>query len=289
MKTSSLLAYIFGLAIIVVGWNSAFIVSETEHAAVFRLGKIERYDYKPGLHFMIPFVNKVKKFDKRVLTLDERPQRILIGEKKYVDLDYFVKWKITDVKKFYRAFGVKEQATLRMMAIVKDGLQKELGSRTLREAVSGERAEIMTSISQRANTEMEKFGINIVDVRIKQIELPDRARESVFDRMKTERMRQAKDYRAQGEKIKQIIIAKADRTVKETIAKGRQLAEEIKGQGDAIATEVYATAYGKDKDFYAFYRSLQAYQKTFNSKGDVLVLEPDSEFFKYFGSSSGVR
>ena len=289
MKTSSLLAYIFGLAIIVVGWNSAFIVSETEHAAVFRLGKIERYDYKPGLHFMIPFVNKVKKFDKRVLTLDERPQRILIGEKKYVDLDYFVKWKITDVKKFYRAFGIKEQATLRMMAIVKDGLQKELGSRTLREAVSGERAEIMTSISQRANTEMEKFGINIVDVRIKQIELPDRARESVFDRMKTERMRQAKDYRAQGEKIKQIIIAKADRTVKETIAKGRQLAEEIKGQGDAIATEVYATAYGKDKDFYAFYRSLQAYQKTFNSKGDVLVLEPDSEFFKYFGSSSGVR
>jgi len=289
MKTSSLLAFIFGLAIIVVGWNSAFIVSETEHAAVFRLGKIERYDYKPGLHFMVPFVNKVRKFDKRVLTLDERPQRILIGEKKYVDMDYFVKWKIVDVKKFYRAFGVKEQATLRMMAIVKDGLQKELGSRTLREAVSGERAEIMTSISQRANTEMEKFGIKIVDVRIKQIELPDRARESVFDRMKTERLRQAKDYRAQGEKIKQIIIAKADRTVKETIAKGRQLAEEIKGQGDAIATEIYATAYGKDKDFYAFYRSLQAYQKTFNSKNDVLVLEPDSEFFKYFGSSSGVR
>ena len=289
MKTSSLLALILGLAVIVVGWSSAFIVTETEHAAVFRLGKIERYDYKPGLHFMIPFVNKVRKFDKRVLTLDERPQRILIGEKKYVDLDYFVKWKIVDVKKFYRAFGVKEQATLRMMAIMKDGLQKEMGSRTLREAVSGERAEIMSSISQRANTEMQKFGIKIVDVRIKQIELPDSARESVFGRMKTERLRQAKDYRAQGEKIKQIIIAKADRTVKETIAKGRQLAEEIKGQGDAIATEIYASAYGKDKDFYAFYRSLQAYQKTFNSKNDVLVLEPDSEFFKYFGTSSGSR
>jgi len=289
MKTSSLLALIIGLALIIVGWSSAFIVTETEHAAVFRLGKIERYDYKPGLHFMVPFVNKVRKFDKRVLTLDERPQRILIGEKKYVDMDYFVKWQIIDVKKFYRAFGVKEQAALRMMAIMKDGLQKELGSRTLREAVSGERAEIMTSISERANTEMIKFGIKILDVRIKQIELPDRARESVFDRMKTERLRQAKDYRAQGEKIKQIIIAKADRTVKESIAKGRQEAEQIKGQGDAIATEIYATAYGKDKDFYAFYRSLQAYQKTFSSKNDVLVLEPDSEFFKYFGSSSGIR
>lgn len=289
MKTSTIAILVVLLVALLVGWQSAFTVSEVERAAVFRFSKIERYDYKPGLHFMVPFINKVKKFDKRILTLDERPQRILIGEKKYVDLDYFVKWKIVDVKKFYRAFSVESQAAVRMNAIIKDGLQKELGSRTLREAISGERAEIMANINERADAELSKFGIRVLDVRIKQIELPNKAQESVFDRMRTERLRQAKDYRAQGEKKKQIIVAKADRKVKESIAKGRQDAEVIKGQGDAMATEIYAKAYGKDAKFYEFYRSLEAYRKTFNSKSDVFVLEPDSEFFRYFGSVSGAR
>lgn len=289
MKTSTIAILVVLLVALLVGWQSAFTVSEVERAAVFRFSKIERYDYKPGLHFMVPFINKVKKFDKRILTLDERPQRILIGEKKYVDLDYFVKWKIVDVKKFYRAFNVESQAAVRMNAIIKDGLQKELGSRTLREAISGERAEIMANINERADAELSKFGIRVLDVRIKQIELPNKAQESVFDRMRTERLRQAKDYRAQGEKKKQIIVAKADRKVKESIAKGRQDAEVIKGQGDAMATEIYAKAYGKDAKFYEFYRSLEAYRKTFNSKSDVFVLEPDSEFFRYFGSVSGAR
>jgi len=287
MKTSTLVILAAFLGLFGIGYLSAFTVTETQWAAVFRLGKIERYDYKPGLHFMTPFVNKVQKFDKRVLTLDDRPQKILMGDKKYVDLDYFVKWRITDVKKFYRAFGVQQQAVARMNAIIKDGLQKELGTRTLREAISGERAEIMNNISDRANSEMGQFGIKILDVRIKQIELPGKAQESVFGRMRTERLRQAKDYRAQGAKVKQIIVAQADRTVKETIAKGQQEAEEIKGQGDAIATEIYATAYGKDVKFYEFYRSLVAYRKVFNSKQDVFVMEPDSEFFRYFGSTQG--
>jgi len=285
MKTSTLAIFALLLSALGLGYMSAFTVTETEWAAVFRLGKIERYDYEPGLHFMTPFVNKVQKFDKRVLTLDDRPQTILIGDKKYVDLDYFVKWKIVDVKKFYRAFSVQQQAAVRMNAIIKDGLQKELGTRTLREAISGEREEIMSNISDRANAELGQFGISILDVRIKQIELPGKARESVFGRMRTERLRQAKDYRAQGEKVKQIIVAQADRTVKETIAKGQQEAEEIKGQGDAMATEIYANAYGKDTKFYEFYRSLEAYRKTFNSKQDVFVMEPDSEFFQYFGST----
>ncbi len=289
MKTSTIAISVVLLVALLVGWQSAFTVSEVELAAVFRFSKIERYDYEPGLHFMVPFINKVKKFDKRILTLDERPQRILIGEKKYVDLDYFVKWKIIEVKKFYRAFGVESQAAVRMNAIIKDGLQKELGSRTLREAISGERAEIMANINERADAELTKFGIRVLDVRIKQIELPNKAQESVFDRMRTERLRQAKDYRAQGEKKKQIIVAKADRKVKESIAKGKQDAEVIKGQGDAMATEIYAKAYGKDAKFYEFYRSLEAYRKTFNSKSDVFVLEPDSEFFRYFGSVSGTR
>ena len=286
MKTSTLLASLASLLAAFLVWSAVFTVDETELAAVFKLGSIQTYDYEPGLHWMTPIVNNVKKFDKRILTLDDLPQRILIGEKKYVDLDYFVKWRIIDVKKFYRAFGVEEQAKARMNAIIKDGLQKELGSRTLREAVSGERAEIMDNINKRANIEMEQFGIKIVDVRIKQIELPKDARESVYDRMRTERLRQAKEYRAQGQKQKQIIVAQADRTVKETIATARQEAEEIKGQGDAVATEIYATAYGKDASFYEFYRSLQAYQNTFSSKQDIFVMEPDSEFFKYFGSSS---
>ncbi|HEC29089.1 MAG TPA: protease modulator HflC [Gammaproteobacteria bacterium] len=289
MKTSTIAISVVLLVALLVGWQSAFTVSEVELAAVFRFSKIERYDYEPGLHFMVPFINKVKKFDKRILTLDERPQRILIGEKKYVDLDYFVKWKIIEVKKFYRAFGVESQAAVRMNAIIKDGLQKELGSRTLREAISGERAEIMANINERADAELTKFGIRVLDVRIKQIELPNKAQESVFDRMRTERLRQAKDYRAQGEKKKQIIVAKADRKVKESIAKGKQDAEVIKGQGDAMATEIYAKAYGKNAKFYEFYRSLEAYRKTFNSKSDVFVLEPDSEFFRYFGSVSGTR
>jgi len=289
MKTSTLAILFVLFGVLGVGYLSMFTVSETEFAAVDRLGKIERYDYKPGLHFMIPIVNKVKKFDNRVLTLDDRPQTILIGDKKYVDLDYFVKWRIIEVKKFYRAFGVQEQAGIRLNAIVKDGLQKELGTRTLREAISGERAEIMNNITDRANTELGKFGIKILDVRIKQIELPGKAQDSVFGRMRIERLRQAKDYRAQGEKVKQIIVAQADRTVKETIAKGQQEAEEIKGQGDATATEIYAKAYGADKKFYEFYRSLEAYRKTFNSKQDMFVMEPDSEFFRYFGSTDGLR
>jgi len=289
MKTSTLLGSIVAMIAAFLIWSSLFTVDETELAAVFELGSIQKYDFEPGLHIMKPFVNNVKKFDKRILTLDDLPQRILIGEKKYVDLDYFVKWRILDVKKFYRAFGVEEQAAARMNAIIKDGLQKELGSRTLREAVSGERAEIMDNINKRANVEMEQFGVKIVDVRIKQIELPKDARESVYDRMRTERLRQAKEYRAEGKKEKQIIEAQADRTVKETIATARQEAEEIKGQGDAVATEVYATAYGKDTNFYEFYRSLQAYQRTFSNKQDVFVMEPDSEFFKYFGNSAGKR
>lgn len=289
MKTSTLAILIIFLGVFGIGSMSMFVVQETEYAAVFRLGKIERYDYEPGLHFMMPFVNKVKKFDKRVLTLDDRPQTILMGDKKYVDLDYFVKWRITEVKEFYRAFGTQRQASIRMNAIIKDGLQKELGTRSLREAISGERAEIMNNISDRANAELGRFGIKVLDVRIKQIELPIKARESVFGRMRTERLRQAKDYRAQGAKVKQIIMAQADRAVKETIAKGAQEAQEIKGAGDAISTEIYAKAYSKDVKFYTFYRSMEAYINAFSSKQDIFVMEPDSDFFNYFGSVDGKR
>jgi membrane protease subunit HflC len=278
------------VVVLVLGWLSIFIVDEREIAIKFRLGEIVRSDYKPGIHFMTPIINNVLKFDSRVLTLDARPEQILTGEKKNVLVDYFVKWRIRDVESYYRSFGGREQdAALRMSQTIKDGLQAELGNRTIKEVVSGERAEIMQNVANSVDKNIGGFGIEIVDVRIKQIELPPNVRNSVFERMRVERDRIAKEHRAKGEKESKIIRAKADRKRTEMLAEAKRKAEEIRGAGDALATETYAKAYGKDQDFYAFYRSLLAYKNTFNSKDDMLVLEPDSEFFNYFGGTGNKR
>lgn len=265
---------------------SAFTVDQRELAIKFQLGKIIRSDFEPGLHFKIPFVNNVSKFDKRILTLDARPEEILTGEKKNVLVDYFVKWRISEVRDFYRTFGGRESdAEARMSQTIKDGLQSELGDRTIREVVSGEREQIMLTVSNNANDKLKAFGIEVIDVRIKQIELPPKVRESVFLRMSAERERIAKEHRARGQKESKIIRAKADRKRTEMLAAAKRQAEEIRGAGDALATETYAQAYSADADFYAFYRSLIAYRKSFSDKSDVLVLEPDSEFFRYFGKA----
>lgn len=273
-------------AISLLVWLSVFIVDEREKAMLFRLGEIVRSDYEPGVHFMLPFINNVKKFDKRILTLDSKPEQILTGEKKNVMVDYFVKWRISNVEDFYRSFGGRERdASVRMAQIIKNALQAELGNRTIKEVVSGEREEIMSNVTTNADNKVKEFGIEIVDVRVKQIELPVNVRESVFERMRVERDRIAKEFRAEGEKDSKIIHAKADRRRTEMLAGAKREAEEIRGAGDAIATETYAKAYGKDAEFYKFYRSLLAYRSTFNSKDDILVLEPDSEFFQYFNGS----
>ncbi len=277
-------------AISLVVWLSVFIVDEREKALLFRLGEIVRSDYEPGIHFMIPFINNVKKFDKRILTLDSKPEQILTGEKKNVMIDYFVKWRISDMEDFYRSFGGRERdASIRMSQIIKNALQAELGDRTIKEVVSGQREEIMFNVTNNADLKVKEFGIEIVDVRVKQIELPANVRESVFERMRVERDRIAKEFRAEGEKDSKIIHAKADRKRTELLAGARREAEEIRGAGDAIATETYAKAYGKNTEFYKFYRSLLAYKSTFNSKNDILVLEPDSEFFQYFNGSKVKR
>ena len=290
MSASRMLGLIaLGLAGVVL-YLSAFIVKETEQAIVFRLGEIVNSDYKPGIHFMMPVINNVRKFEKRILTLDSRPEQILTGEKKNVMVDYFVKWRIGKVEEYYRSFGGRERdALLRMSQTIKDGLQAELGNRTIKEVVSGERQEIMTNVAQRADEKLSGFGIEIVDVRIKQIELPGKVRTSVYERMSAERERIAKEHRALGEKESRIIRAQADRQRTEMLADAQRTAEEIRGAGDAIATETYANAYGKDESFYEFYRSLLAYKTTFSSKQDVMVLEPDAEFFKYFSEISGKR
>ncbi|HEB99161.1 MAG TPA: protease modulator HflC [Thiotrichales bacterium] len=267
---------------------SMFVVDERERAILFHLGQIVRSDFEPGLHFMIPVYHNVRKFDRRILTLDSKPEQVLTGEKKNVLVDYFVKWRIEDVEKYYRSFGGREiEAASRMAQIIKGGLQTELGNRTIKEVVSEERKEIMANVAREADEKLRDFGIEIVDFRIKQIELPVKVAGAVFERMRAERERVAKEHRARGEKESLIIRARADRKRTEILAEARRKAEEIRGAGDAQATEIYARAYNKDRDFYAFYRSLEAYRRSFSSRQDILVLEPDSEFFQYFGGTSG--
>ena len=267
---------------------SAFTVDEREQAILFRFGKIVRSDFTPGLHWKVPIVNNVKKFERRLLTLDSNPERILTGEKKNVLVDYFVKWRIGNVEQFYLTYqGNEENSSRQLAAIIRDALQSELESRNIKEVVSDDRDIIMANLAKKANDELNRYGVDVVDVRIKQIELESEVKNSVFDRMRAERDRVAREHRALGEKEARIIRASVDRKVTELLADARRRSEIVRGDGDAHATEIYAKAYSKDPEFYGFYRSLQGYRDTFNNKGDVIVLEPDSEFFKYFNSSKG--
>jgi len=290
MPKLNTLSLIFIGALAIILYLSVFIVDQRERAILLQLGQIVEKEYDPGLYFKWPFLQNVQKFDRRILTLDSRPELILTGEKKNVLVDYFVKWRISRIEDYYRTFGGREfDAMQRMAQTVKDGLQAEFGNRTIKEVVSGDREEIMQKVGVSVDEKVGKFGIEIIDVRIKQIELPLNVRESVFQRMRVERERIAKEHRAMGEKESLIIRAKADRARTELLADAMRKAEEIRGSGDAESTEIYANAYNKDPQFYGFYRSLQAYRNTFNSKQDILVMEPDSEFFKYFSNTTGTK
>ncbi len=272
-----------------LGLSSIFVVDERERAIKFQLGEIVRSDYEPGLHFKAPWpINNVAKFDKRILTLDTRPERFLTGEKKNVSVDFFVKWRINKPDIFYTSFmGDERQAGLRLLQIIKNGLQLEFDKRTIRQVVSSERVQMMEDLTIQGNNEVSKFGLEIVDVRIKQIELPADVRNSVFQRMRAERERIAKEHRAEGQQVAKAIRAVADRDRTVLLAEASRDAETTRGQGDARATEIYATAYGKNEGFYEFYRSMNAYRKALGGQHDIMVLEPDSEFFKYFGSDVG--
>ena len=276
-------------AIVFVLYSSFFIVDERELAVKFRLGEIVTSDYEPGFHWKAPFINNVRKFDRRILTLDTKPERFLTGEKKNVLVDFFVKWRIKDPETFYTAFaGDERQAALRLLQIIKNALQLEFDKRTIKQVVSGERAQMMEDLTINGNKQVEQFGIRIIDVRIKQIELPDDVRSAVYDRMRAERERVAREHRAEGEETAKGIRAVADRERVVLLAEARRDAETTRGEGDAQATEIYADAYGQDAEFYAFYRSMNAYRNTFNNKDDVLVLEPDSEFFRYFNADQPI-
>lgn len=269
----------------VLGVSSLFIVTETEYAIKFQLGKIVRSDYAPGLHGKWPFVNNVRKFERRILTLDTSPEQMITSEQKFVAVDSFVKWRIIDISRFYTSTQGNERIALtRLDSIVKDRIRNQIASRTLVEVISEQRVTTMQDIALNANTAAAEFGIEVVDVRIKAIELLDDVRESVFFRMAADRKKEANLYRFNGREEAERIRADADRQVQILLAEAQRDGQTIRGEGDARATEIYAEAYGQDEEFFAFYRSLQAYENAFSASQDVMVLDPSSSFFEYFSS-----
>jgi membrane protease subunit HflC len=278
---------IIGILVIVLGvlgMSSIFTVSETEYAIRFQLGRIVKVDYGPGLHVKWPFVNNIRKFDRRILTLDTLPELMLTSEQKYVNVDSFVKWRIVDVARFYTSTQGNEAIALnRLDGIVSDRIRNQIAARTLAEVVSEQRVTTMRAIAEAANIAAEEFGIEVVDVRIKSIELPDDVRESVFRRMQADRQKAANLYRFEGREAAERIRSDADRQVQVILAEAERDGQKVRGEGDAMATKTYADAYGQDEEFYRFYRSLEAYRSAFSGNGDTLVIDTGSEFFDYFG------
>jgi membrane protease subunit HflC len=271
------------LAVLVIGAFSMFTVSETQKAILFRLGEIVRTDFKPGLHFKVPFVNNVRTFEARLMTLDIETERYLTSEKKNLLVDAFVKWRIDDVARFYTSVrGDESEGAIRLSQIVKDSLRSEFGKRSIQEVISGERSQIMDTVTAYANKQAQEFGITVLDVRLKRIDLPPDVSESVYRRMEAERSRVAREFRSQGAESAERIRADADRRRTEILADAYRESQQVRGGGDAQAADIYAKAYNKNKEFYAFYRSLEAYRSTFKDNNDMLVLDPNSEFFKYF-------
>lgn len=288
MSQAKSMFLIIGAAVLWLLSMSIFVVDERELAVKFRLGEFDRADYTPGLYFKIPFINNVRKFDRRIMTLDAQAERYLTLEKKNVIVDAFIKWRISDVENYYKTMGGDERrAGTRLSQVIKNGLRDEFGKRTIQEAISGERSQIMNVITAQIEEQANQFGIEVVDVRIKRIELPPEVSDSVYDRMEAERARVAKDLRSRGAEAAERIRADADRQRTVVLAEAYRDAERIRGEGDGRAAEVYASAFRQDEKFYAFYRSLDAYKKVFSSPEDVLVLDPESEFFRYFKDATG--
>ncbi len=266
-----------------VGLNSLFVVKETEFAIKFRLGEIIRTDFEPGLHFKMPFVNNVLKFDNRIITLDMQPEQMNTAEQKFVEVDYYVKWRIFDPAAYYVATQGEMMFTRsRLAQLIRNDLRDEFARRTLSEVVSEQRRSMMDELQVRADLRFEDFGIDVVDVRIKRIELTDEVLNSVFDRMETQRTEFANELRSLGRERSERIRADADRQVRVLLADAERDAARIRGDGDAQATEIYAAAYNQDREFFAFWRSLQAYDHAFGTENDVMLMDTRSEFFRYF-------
>jgi len=269
-------------ALLVIGIMSVFTVNETEKAIKFQLGKIVKSDYERGLHFKLPLLNNIKKFDARIQTMDSRPERFLTAEKKNVIVDSFVKWRIGDVTKFYTVVaGDIDQANLRLDQIIKDAFRGEFSKRNIKQLVSTDRSAIREILIQNSKPLAANLGLEIIDVQVMRIDLPEEVSSSVFRRMEAERERVAREFRSQGAEAAERIRADADRQRVVTLANAFRDAEKLRGEGDATSAEIYAKAYGQDSEFFTFYRSLNAYKKTFSSSSTI-VLDPESDFFQYF-------
>jgi len=277
------------LALIVFSSLSMFTVNQWQYVIVRQLGEIVSIKQQPGLYFKVPLLQDVRFFDTRLRTLDpSESERFITSEKKNVLVDYFVKWRIVDAKQYFVSVaGDETQAQTRLTQTVNDGLRAEFGKRTVHDVVSGERDQIMEILRQKADIDARKIGIQVMDVRLKRVELPQEVSESVYQRMEAERKRVANELRSQGSADAEKIRADADRQREVILAEAYRTAQQTKGEGDAKAAATYSAAYGQNPEFYSFYRSMEAYRQSFKNKSDVMVLEPNSEFFRYMKSSGG--
>jgi len=282
---SLVVATLFALILLL---GSVYTVDQRQSAIVFQLGEVVSTVEEPGLHFKLPLVQNVRFYDRRILTLDApEPERFITSEKKNVLVDSYVKWRIKDVRQFYISVnGDETRAATRLSQTINSSLRDEFGSRTVRDVVSGERDKITVAMRETANAEAQKIGVEVVDVRIKRVELPVEVSESVFRRMEAERKRVANELRSTGSAESERIRADADKQREVILAEAYREAQRIKGLGDARATEIYGRAYSADPDFYAFYRSLEAYRSSFKDRSDVLVLDPSSDFFRFMKRQS---
>ena len=269
--------------------SSAYVVKETERAVLLRFGEVVSADVQPGLHFKIPFVNQVRKFDARLQTLNASPERYLTIEKKSLIVDSYAKWRVFNVQKYYTATNGEElRANALLSQRINAGLRNEFGALDMHEVVSGKRDELMDSLTKTINkVAMDQFGIEVVDIRVKQVDLPKDVRQSVFDRMNTEREREAREHRSRGKEMAEGVRAAADREKTIIESDAYRDAEIVKGEGDAVASGIYSQAYKKNAEFYSFWRSLKAYEESFNEKSDIMLLKPDSDFFRYMKDKKG--
>jgi membrane protease subunit HflC len=278
-----------GLIIVIIGL-STFTVNETELAIKLQIGQVVKADYEPGLHFKWPIVQNVRKFPRRILTISDRPERIFTAENEAVQVDFFVKWRIVDPLRFYTSTGgALTVANGRLSEIIKNAIVTEFGKRSVSEAISLERAEMARDMLATAATTAEDLGVLLVDFRVKQVEFMDEVRNSVYAQMAAERARIAAERRAEGRAGAEEKRASADRQVTIILANAYRDGQILRGEGDAMAADIYAQAYTKDPEFYSFYRSIDAYRKSMGKPGDILVLDPDNEFFRYLNQSGGDR
>ena len=267
---------------------SMFVVDQRQNAIVFQLGEVISVKTEPGLYFKVPLMQNVRFFDSRILTLDAgEPERFITAEKKNVMVDSFIKWRIVDVKQYYVSVGGDEQrAKTRLLQTVNSSMREEFGKRTIHEVVSGERDQIMDVLRTKTDADARKIGVQVLDVRLKRVDFPSEISDSVYRRMEAERKRVANELRATGAAESEKIKADADKQRQVILAEAYREAQKTKGEGDARATALYAATFGRDSEFYAFYRSLEAYKQSFKDKNDVMVLDPSSAFFKYLKSPS---